>query len=71
MDPHVDPAQPKMPRFMVDVYKQIHAHPDAAKRKEYEIGIYVAETGVSWTTKQNNTYMRKIWRYLYINGPKP
>ena len=57
---------------MSEVYKQIRAHPDyATKGKEYEFGIMVAETGMSWCTKQNNKWIRQIWTYLYQNGPKP
>jgi hypothetical protein len=63
---------PKMPHYMSEVYRQIHAHKDyATKGKEYEFGIAVAETGMSWCTKKNNKWIRKIWTYLYLNGPKP
>jgi hypothetical protein len=69
-EPHVVIA--KMPHRMSEVYKQIHEHPDySTKGKEYEFGIMVAESGMSWCTKKNNKWIRKIWAYLYQNGPKP
>ena len=63
---------PRIPKEMKNVYVQIKQHPEySTKGKEYEFGIHVAESGMSWCTKQNNKWIRQIWKWMYLNGPKP
>lgn len=59
---------PKMPRIMKKVYEQIDAHPrfkefDESTRFAYNAAKY----GLSWATRQNNQWVRKLWTKLYID----
>ena len=64
----------RMPRLMKTVHEQILGHPDYMTKLSrnlrwcYEAGC--VQRG-SWCDKENNAWSRKIWRFLYENGPDP
>jgi hypothetical protein len=60
---------PKMPHLMKNVYRDIHAHPrykelDEVTRFAYGMGC---KGEGSWGTKENNIWVRRIWRKLYLD----
>lgn len=56
-----------MPVKMKDVYAQIEAYPDF--NWQAHVGYCAARYGWSWCTKQNNVYIRKLWRKIYLCEP--
>ncbi len=59
---------PKMPRLMKKVYEQIDAHPKFKELDEDTHFAYkAAKYGLSWCTKENNKWVRQIWKKLYID----
>ncbi len=57
-------APPKMPRFMLDVIRQVYNHPNYQNlSKADQFGFDVAAQGYSW--RNNNAFMRRYWKHLY------
>jgi len=63
---------PKEPHRIKTLHEQILAHPDY-KTKLSETTRWAFEAGCvgggSLCDKENNQWSRKIWRFLYMNGP--
>ena len=62
------PAPPKCPHLMKTVYAQIEAHPRFKELDEGTLfGYLTARNGWSWCTKENNRWVKQIWKKLYID----
>lgn len=49
------------------MYAEIEAHPDYARFTPGTVFGYAgARSGYSWCTKENNAWVRQIWRQLYL-----
>lgn len=69
--PNVAYVPPKMPRLMKTVYKQIEEHPNfkawlGGPDSGNRFGYVAARDGFSWCTKENNKWIRSLWRHFYL-----
>jgi hypothetical protein len=57
---------------MARVYADIRAHP---RYLELEPGtrwaLFISESGLSWTIKENNAHARSVWHALHTPGADP
>lgn len=61
---------PKMPRVIKKVYKQIKKHPKFPELSDgTRIGFQVAYNGISWRPRENNKWIRMLWKHLYLGEP--
>jgi hypothetical protein len=67
--PQVVPP-PKMPHLMTKVYEEIQAHPRFPEtNKSFKFQFDVVVSGLSWATKENNAWCRRVWKHLYLGEP--
>lgn len=74
-NPSEEALLPKMPRLMRTVYKQIEEHPDFPAWYNTPSGgnataYQAAKNGWSARTRENNRWIRSLWRHLYWGEPE-
>lgn len=63
---------PKMPHVMKKVYSQVRKHPRFKELHEStRFAFNIARGGYSYRTKENNAWIRKLWKHLYLDEPMP
>lgn len=63
---------PKMPHIMKKVYSQVKKHPKFKDLNEStRFAFNIARGGYSYRTKENNAWIRKLWKHLYLDEPMP